>query len=384
MAVRVLHIVGTMDPGGVETWLLHVLGSINRERYQFHFCTLGAEAGLYARRIEELGGEILRCPADVNVWELRRRFDQILRTGRYDIVHSHVSLFSGTILRWAKAAGVPMRIAHSHTNQDDKASTPSRVIYRRLMKRWIKRYATHGLAISQPSAAYLFGENWQRDPRFQVLHYGINLQAFREAVSREEVRRELGIPVDVRVVGHVGNFVRVKNHAFLLEIAAEVLKRRPEVHFVFIGDGPLRPRIEEQARAANILNNVHLIGRRTDVARLLRGALDIFVFPSIYEGFGLSLLEAQAAGLKCLVSSTVPDEVAMLPGLVEFLSLSAGAEMWAAKLLRMLETGGAQESTIFDTGAQSSFSIQESALKLADVYVGFRPFSAAVHAEQYV
>ena len=156
--IRVLHALGSMNPGGVENWLLQVLRHIDRRRFEFGFCTFGPEPGLLAPEAEGFGGKILRCPRDTNLWTFPRRFRRILRVGRYDIVHSHVTLFSGAILRWANAEGVPVRIAHSHTSNDDRPASHIRRYYQKLMKRWIDRYATHGLAASRPSAAQLFGE----------------------------------------------------------------------------------------------------------------------------------------------------------------------------------------------------------------------------------
>jgi glycosyltransferase involved in cell wall biosynthesis len=365
--IRVLHTLGSLNPGGIETWLLHVLRHIDRDRFQFDFCVFGSESGLYEREVEELGARILRCPK-ANIWTFRRHFARILQEGRYDIVQCHATLFSGAILRWADSGGVPTRIAHSHTSQDGKPSTPARILYRALMKRWIQRYATHGLAASQPAAAYLFGDNWRKDPRFQVLYYGIDLPAFCGPVSREEVRRELGIPIDARVVGHVGNFVPAKNHRFLLQIATEVLKKRPEVCFLLVGDGPLKPVIEAQASASGIRSRVHFTGRRTDVPRLLRGAIDAFILPSIWEGLPVALLEAQAAGLPCIASQTITNESSILPERLRYLPLSIGPKQWAATTIEVLDCGRNQNDSALMAMGQSDFSIQRSKFLLSKLY----------------
>ena len=238
--VRVLHIIGAMDYGGIETWLMHVLRHINRTKFQFDFCYTKPEPGAYALEIEALGGRMVACLLKKsNPLSFARRFRSVLREGRYDVVHSHVHHFSGFVVRLAHQEQVPVRIAHCHNTSDGKGSGPSRILYHALMKHWIRKYATHGLAASQDAARALFGPNWQSDPRFRVLHCGIDLEPFRQEVSREPVRQELGIPLDAPVVGHVGRFVPQKNHTFLLEIAAEVVKLRTEVRFLLVGDGPL-------------------------------------------------------------------------------------------------------------------------------------------------
>jgi glycosyltransferase involved in cell wall biosynthesis len=366
--IRILHTPGTMNAGGAETWLMHVLRNIDRSQFQMDFCVFGPEPGLYATELERFGSRVWRCDMSGNLWSFGRRFQHILREGKYDVVHSHVHSFSGTVLRWAKAQNIPIRIAHSHTTHDGRSDVLMRRYYRRLMKSWIGRYATHGLAASRGSASALFGENWERDDRFCILHCAIDLHPFQEPVNRETVRRQLGLPTDVPVVGHVGRFSQEKNHLFLLEIAVEVLKRRPEVHFLLVGDGPLRPVIESRVRSIGLSGNVHFAGIRTDVARLMRGAMDAFIFPSLWEGLPLALIEAQAAGLRCIVSDVCTTEVSILPDQFTQVSLSKSSDLWAANVIKALErgkTGGELPEQII---AQTDFSIQQCVRTLANLY----------------
>jgi glycosyltransferase involved in cell wall biosynthesis len=367
--LRILHALGTMDPGGVETWLLNVLRYIDRDRFQLDFCTFGSGPGLYSAEVERLGGRMLRCVKSANLWSFGHRFRRILREGKYDVVHSHVHLFSGAVLRWAKAEGVPIRIAHSHTTHDGRPDSWARGSYRKLMRSWIDRHVTHGLAASRPSAAALFGEKWQEDGRFRVLHSGIDLNPFQEPVVRDEIRRELGIPLDAVVVGHVGRFVPPKNHHFLLQIANELLKSRPEIRFLLVGDGPLRPEIEAQAKALDLLGKVHFIGTRTDVPRIMRGAMDVFVFPSVWEGLPLTLIEAQAAGLLCLFSEAITEEGNLLHEQSIQLSLSMTPQEWAAKTIEALGRARVAGSLALETVTQSDFCVQHSISRLTALYV---------------
>jgi glycosyltransferase involved in cell wall biosynthesis len=368
LVVRVLHGLGTMNPGGVETWLMHVLRNIDRERFQLDICTFGNQPGMYAPDVEKLGGRILRCPKDANLVSFSRRFRQILRDGKYEVLHSHVHLFSGALLRWAESEGVPIRIVHSHTNRDDRPNTPLRAYYRRLMKSWIDRYATHGLAASRLAARQLLGSDWESDGRFRVLYYGIDLAPFQGPVSREEVRAELGIPLGAPVVGHVGRFVPAKNHRCLLEIAEEILKRRPDVHFLLVGDGPLRPEIEAKASTKGFAKRMHFAGSRTDVPRLMRGGMDVFVFPSLWEGLPIAVIEAQAAGLHCVVSSNVPDEITVSKESVDFLALSGDASCWATQVIRWLDAPRPSAAQMIDIISQSQFAIRQSVQKLTCIY----------------
>lgn len=380
--IRVLHVLGSMDPGGLETWLLQVLKDIDRDRFQLHFCTCGPQPGLWANEVARLGGFIVPCAKGRNLWSFSLRFRKILREGKYDVVHSHVHCFSGALLRWAKMEGVPIRIAHSHNAHDGRRDSQARRWYRKLMKSWINRYATDGLAPSEP-AAQLFGDNWTVDARFQILRFGLDLRPFREPIDRCQIRAELGIPRAAPVIGHVGRFDRSKNHRFLLEIADLVLKSRPDIHFMFVGDGQLRPEIEAHARAIGLSSNMHFTGIRTDVPRLMRGGMDLFLFPSLNEGFGFSLLEAQAAGLHCLVSDTVPRDEVCLPDSAEFLPLSAGSHHWAARVITKLDLACSKSAPILSDQFHDKFSMQSSLRQLMNIYASVPYLNRSTALEQH-
>lgn len=336
--VRILHVLGGMDRAGAETWLMHILRSIDRTRYQMDFLVHNPGIHDYDEEIRALGSAIILCPHTRNPLRYARDFGKILREhGPYDVVHSHVHHYSGLVLRLATRAGVPTRIAHSHL--DDAASTaqasPQRRAYLALMRRWLAQHATDGLAASEQAAVDLFGPAWADDPRFRVLPCGVDLDPFARPVCSRDVRAALGIPADAFVVGHVGRFTDQKNHAFLLAIAAEVARRDVAVRFLLIGAGELRPVIEERAGALGLGGKIIFAGSRADVPQLLLGGMDAFVFPSRYEGLGLAVVEAQAAGLRCVVADGVPGEADAVPSLVRRLSLGQTAGEWAGALLGM-------------------------------------------------
>jgi glycosyltransferase involved in cell wall biosynthesis len=367
--IKVLQFLGSMGYGGVETWLMHVWRHIDRTKFQFDFCYTKPQPGAYAPEIESLGGRMVACRLDQrNPFGFARRFRALLRKGQYSVVHSHVHHFSGFVIRLAHRAGVPMRIAHSHSTSDGKGSGPSRILYHALMKHWIRKHATHGLAASGDAAVSLFGLNWQSDSRFRVVHCGIDLERFRQDVCRQAVRQELGIPLNALVVGHVGSFRPPKNHAFLLQIAAEVLKMRPDVRFLLVGDGPLRPQIEARARDLGIEKNVIFAGVRSDVPRLMLGAMDVFLFPSLWEGLGIVLVEAQAAGLRCVSSDVVPGQASVVPDAFNRFSLSANASTWATRVLQTVECGALPKEMALEVVAGSHFNIAKSCQSLAELY----------------
>jgi glycosyltransferase involved in cell wall biosynthesis len=344
MTMRILHVVGGMNRGGVETWLMHILRNIDRQKFRMDFLVHTTQPCAYDDEIRALGAKVIPCLHPSRPLTFARNFTRALyEYGPYDVVHSHVHHYSGYVLRLARRAGIPIRIAHSHNNT---SSLPVRAkFFRRgylaLTKRWISRHATDGLACSQLAATDLFGPRWKIDARWQILYYGIDLTPFRIGSDSAVVRAELGIPLDAFVVGHVGRFVEQKNHTFLMDIAAEIAKREPKVCFLLVGDGPLRGEMEAKAHSLGIDRNITFVGVRADVPRLMLGAMDVFLFPSLFEGLPLVLLEAQAAGLPCVISDTVPQEAEIVKPFVRRLSLSRPASSWAEALLSVPDTASA-------------------------------------------
>jgi len=371
--IRILHVVGSMVRGGIETWLMHVLRHIDRDRFLMDFLVLTTKPGDYDEEIRALGSQIILCPLHRwNPWSYAVNFQRILREyGPYHIVHSHPHHFSGYVLRWAQQAGVPVRIAHSHN--DSSLLQTQAGLYRRLYftvtKHWIDRYATLGLGCSRPAVAALFGANWESDPRWQLLYYGIDLTSFRDAIEKVAVRAELGIPEDAFVIGHVGRFAQQKNHLFLLKIVAEVAKREPKTYLLLIGDGVLRKRLEQEVAQLGLADRAIFAGVRSDVSRLMRGAMDVFLFPSFYEGLPLVSLEAQAAGLPCLFSDVITEEVDAIKPLVQRLSLWQPASVWAdAVLARFRDASVIKQSEAMRVIEQSPFNIEKGIETLAKLY----------------
>jgi glycosyltransferase involved in cell wall biosynthesis len=330
--IKILQVVGNLNRGGTETWLMNVLRHLDRDRFRLDFLVHAPSAGAYDDEVRRLGAGIVTCLHPSRPHRYAPNFlRQVRMHGPYDLVHSHVHHYSGFVLRLARRAGIGGRIAHSHsdTSRLQREAAPSRQLYYALARRAIRRNATLGLAASRAAAAALFGPQWEASGYCEVLHCGIDLAPFQAAVDRAAIRAELGVPGDAFVIGHVGRFVAVKNHEFLVEIASALGAADPGLHVVLIGDGPLKDAIAQRVAASPIAGRVHFAGARPDVARLL-AALDVFVFPSHYEGLPLSLLEAQAAGLPCIISDAISPEADAIPRLIRRLPVSRPAADWAA------------------------------------------------------
>ncbi|MBW4687802.1 MAG: glycosyltransferase family 1 protein [Komarekiella atlantica HA4396-MV6] len=333
---RILHVVGCMDRGGIETWLMHVLRNCDRQRFQMDFLVETTKQSAYDDEILACGSKIIPCLHPSKPLQYAHNFKQLYcEHGPYDIIHSHIHNYSGYVLRLAKQVGIPIRIAHSHndTSAIDAKARLSRRLYLGLTNHWIKQYATTGLACSSAAAAALYGSEWKEDSRWQLLYYGIDLSAFDFENDPIVRRSQFNIPRDALVIGHVGRFDPQKNHDFLIDIAAEVIKREPKAYFVLIGDGPLRSNAEKKVQQLGLSQQIIFAGLRSDVPQLMKTLMDVFLLPSLHEGLPLVLLEAQSAGLPCIFSDTVTEEANIANTLMQRVSLSQPADQWAEIIL---------------------------------------------------
>lgn len=377
MTIRILHVVGGMNRGGIETWLMHVLRHIDRDRFQMDFLVETTDVCAYDDEVYALGSRIIPCLVPSNPIRYAHNFKKIVKEyGPYDIIHSHIHHFSGYVLRLAKQANIPIRIAHSHNDTSAVENTAGflRRLYIALMKSWISRYATDGLGCSRKASADLFGSDWERDSRWRVLYFGIDLKKFHQPIDRLAVRTELGIPSDAIVIGHVGRFDSQKNHGFLINIFAEIVKLEPKAHLLLVGDGSLRSQIEQQVNQMGLGDRVIFAGVQNNVARLMVGAMDTFLFPSLYEGLGLVLIEAQASGLPCIISDIVPEEADVIKPLMQRHSLAQSASEWANSLLAQKSNKSIMSRSEALTSIKNSpFSIENSLNNLQNIYqVQFR------------
>jgi glycosyltransferase involved in cell wall biosynthesis len=367
---RVLHVLGRLDFGGVEAWLAGVAGSVDRRKVELDFLVHDPRPGALDGEVRAHGCRILPCPI-AEPLAYPGRFRRILREqGPYDVVHSHVHHFSGVVLALARAAGVPIRIAHSHsdTRGGDAAAGRRRRAYLGVAGWLLRRNATVEVAASKTAAQALFGAGWESDPRVRVVHCGIDLARYAGAPPRAEVRRELGIPPDAVVLGHVGRLSPPKNHAFLVKVMAAAARGEPRARLLAVGGGPLEGALRRAVAAYGLQDRVVLPGARTDVPRLL-AAMDAFVFPSLWEGMPLSLVEAQAAGLPCLVSTAVTDEATVVGELVTRRDLAVGAEPWAATALHLARSPRPVEpAAALARVRESDFDVGVSARALEGLY----------------
>lgn len=357
--IRVLHVVTYMGRGGLETMIMNYYRHIDRSKIQFDFLVHRYDRADYDDEIEALGGTIYRLPRLVP-WSSsynRALNDFFEKHPEYQIVHVHQDCLSSVILRVAKRHSVPIRIAHSHnSNQDKNLKYPVKLYYRRQ----IPTYATHLFACGRDAGTWMF-----RGAPFQILNNAIDANKYQYNPAQAKIiRKELGLPTDSFVIGHVGRFAPQKNHDFLVDIFAEVQEKRADARLLLVGDGPLRTEIEIKVRSLGLSEKVIFTGIRSDIPALLQ-AIDVFVFPSLYEGLPVTMIEAQAAGLPCFISDKVPLDC-QKTDLVKQISLRTSSEQWAEQIL--LVQSSARKDTYSEIVA-ANFDIVENAKWLENFYL---------------
>jgi glycosyltransferase involved in cell wall biosynthesis len=328
------------------------------------------DVGAYDEEVLSLGARIIPCLGHTNPMRYARNFHRILRRyGPYDCVHSHVHLFSGYVAAIAAVNRIPLRLVQSHfdsTSVEQKYNVVRRS-YASMMRRFIFSAANSRIAVSRAAGDSLFGNAAVSVCAWSYLPLGIDLEPYKNPLSRNEIRAEFGLADDSVAIFHVGRFDEPKNHKFLIEIAASLCAIEPRVQFFFVGDGPLRPGIQDQVRSYNLDGCVHFLGVRKDVPRVLRGAADLFLFPSLYEGLGLVHMEAQLAGLLSIVSDVVPIEADVLPTQVMRLPLEKPAAAWAQDIAGVIRSGLKRWPADWNT-VETTVSIEASAKHLSNLY----------------
>lgn len=357
--IRVLHVVTYMGRGGLETMIMNYYRHMDRSKVQFDFLVHRDFRADYDDEIEALGGKIHRLPRLVP-WgkEYLRALDAFFDAHpEYRIVHVHQDCLSAVALKAAKKHGVPVRIAHSHNSSQDKNF---KYLIKLIYKKQIPRYATQLFACGKDAGDWMFG-----GAEYTIVNNAIDATKYTyDAERAAAVRERLGIPQEALVLGHVGRFSEVKNHTFLIDVFDQIYKERRDAYLLLVGDGDLCADVEEKVRSLGLGERVVFAGVRKDVPELLQ-AMDVFVFPSLYEGLPVSLVEAQAAGLPCLISDVIPD-ACVLTELIQKVSLQEKAEVWAEKVL----TAAKQERrSRYQEIADMGFDIVQNAAWLQNYYL---------------
>ncbi len=342
--IKVLQVFTMMDRGGSESMIMNYYRKIDREKIQFDFLVHRKEKCDFDDEIENLGGKIYKLSPINPIFpgkyyeELRAFFKTHTE---YTIVHSHLNTFSCFPIKIAKEFNIPIRIVHAHIaieeikfsdiilSKENFIDTVKKLIKFRL-KNKNRKNATHYFSCGDKAGQWLFGKNTE----FLTMNNAIDTEKFVfDPIIRKEYRKKMGVE-DQFVIGHVGRLDTQKNHLFLIQVFASILEKHPNAKLMLVGEGPLRDKITAEVKRLGVEDNVMVLGVRSDIPELLQ-AFDSFVFPSFYEGLPVTLIEAQAAGLKIFASNTITNEVSLTND-IEFLSITETPDFWANKIVKMI------------------------------------------------
>lgn len=335
--LRVLVTISAPAMGGIENQLLSFLQRYDRGRFIVDVACGVSTKGFLRDKYLATGTRLILCRWSRFVLPYVWRLLRLLQREGYDVIHTHSAEVSGAAMLAARLAGVPVRIAsYDHTK------TPWRNpgVLNRLavgILQWITRRCGTKIFGDAEVCLDVYHPDWRKHPeQFKICYDGIDIEQFcgREVCS--EVRSELDLPTDSLVVGHVGRFSRVKNHSTFVDMAEHVSRQFKNLYFLLVGDGELQPQIEMEVTKRGLSNRFVFAGNRDDVPRML-AAMDVFVMPSLDEGFGLAVAEAQLCGLPVVASNIPGIREALCPAMREFCCHPLDSAGIAEKVIMLLE-----------------------------------------------
>ena len=363
-AIRVLNLFTIMDRGGAETMCMNLYRNIDRSKVQFDFLVYYSKKGAYDDEIEALGGHVYRIPHLKNLPAHIRGARRFFREHReYAIVHDHMSSNGAFVCREAKRAGVKAIIYHSHFEPVPIMGTPPKVFFRRIINRMFFQIAMRNCNLCfacGPKAAKVFDS--ELDVR--ILNNAINIQKYTfDPEVRKQVRQELHCE-DSLVIGNVARMDRIKNQQFLINVFKQILEIRPDSMLLLVGEGVLHVELKKHVDDLGIADKVKFLGVRNDVERLLQ-AMDVFVFPSIKEGLPVACIEAQAAGLPCIISDSFDPATAVTDRCMA-LSLDDPMERWGQCIL---DAGKLERVDMTQVIRAAGYDIKETSRQMQQFYI---------------
>lgn len=362
--IKILHVVGAMNRGGTETLLMNIYRNIDREQIQFDFISYSQEEAHYDQEIGKMNGRVIKLTKTNSIKQI---YGAIKEYGPYDAVHAHTLFHCGIASIAALLAGVKIRVSHAHTTLD-KSDNYLRKLYITCMVLVINIFSTNLLACSRGAGLYLFGEKGLVNPKYAYFPNAIDYSQFLTVpqidVKKLKVEEGLG---NCLVIGHIGTFKEAKNHTFILEVMKRLTKKEPTIKLLLVGDGDLRQQIEEESKKEKHFENIKFMGIRNDIATLFY-CMDVFIFPSFYEGLGLVLLEAQASGVPCVVSEAIQPEADLGLGLVTKLSLTDGPGIWADNIIGVASKREENTHKIIASFEDNGYSISKGISTLMQIY----------------
>ncbi|MGO4897232.1 glycosyltransferase family 1 protein [Clostridium perfringens] len=368
MKKKVLHITGAMNVGGTETMLVNLYRKIN-DRVTFDFISYSDVEAYYDKEIEHLGGKIIRLkpPKEIGFVSSINNLKKVIKeNGPYDVVHTHMLFNSSIGMISAYLAGIKIRVSHAHTTQDYSKGI-FRKFYIKFMRILIRMFSTNFLACSEKAGKYLFGNDISGKSNYEILPNYIDYNKFLKIKDKNYLKKELNINKDFSLICHIGRFIDLKNHDFLIDVFKDMLNINNKLKLILVGTGDNEEFIKNKVRKLNIEDSVYFLGIRNDIPNIL-SSVDLFVLPSIVEGLGLVLLEAQASSIHCLVSEAIQPEVDLGINLLYKLNLDNGSVAWAEKAIKILKSNKKNDLDVMTAFKERGYDLTSILNKLSKIY----------------
>ena len=368
--LRILQITECLSAAGIESFIMNNYRKMNLSKVQFDFLVLRNEREFYDDEINKMGGKkycICRKDKNTLIRILKESIDlyHFLKKNPYSIVHIHYTTpLRAPYLYAAKKAGVKVRIYHSHSAEVSGKNKIKVLIYN-FMKKKIKKWATHWLACSKAAALWMFPQELCDNNQVKIIYNGIDINQYKFNIKyRKEIREQLKLN-DQFVLVHTGRFLEQKNQTFIIDIFNEIKKNDKTAILLLLGEGELKPQIEQKVKNMNLNNSVMFLGVRNDVYKIL-SASDCYIMPSLYEGLPVAAVEAQCSSLPCILSENITDEIKLIDKVI-FLSLNDSYEKWANAIMQFKNNNTRKdESHIIRKNGYDSYEV---ASKLQDFYL---------------
>lgn len=332
--MRILQIGMTDNLGGIETFLINYYRNIDKTKIQFDFVNIYDKKLYFQDEIENMGGKVYKLTSYYkNPIKYIKELKKLINQNKYEIVHCNMNSAAMIFpLIAGKFSNAKIVIAHSHNSSSDKGFFKS--FLHNINKRFIPIFANVFFACSNDAGKWFFSKRILKSDKYEVIYNAIDAKKFEyNQKNREKKQKELGLDKNTIIIGHVGRFEKQKNHEFLIELFNEMYKERKNIKLLLIGEGTLKQTLKEKVLNMHLENNVIFLGRRDDIEDLYQ-IMDVFVFPSLYEGLGTVLIEAQYSGLPCVVSNNIPKE-AQITRRFEYLELKKINE-WKNTIFRFI------------------------------------------------
>lgn len=362
--IIIAQIMGKWLGGGVESVVMNYYREIDKTKFQFDFICDADSTNIPYQEIKRLGGRVFLIPPYQKIFAYLKALKQLFSQQKYTIVHSHINTLSLFPLSAAKSAGIKVRIAHSHSTSNPKEWQKN--LLKNCLRPFSKIFATHYFACGELAGSYLFGKKTFNQGKVTVIHNAINLADFTyQPHLRKSKRQILKISPQTTVIGHIGRFEKQKNHSFLIDVFAAYHRQNPNSVLLLAGQGPLKDLILNKVHALQLENHVKFLGQVTDINQYY-SVFDLFILPSLYEGLPVVGIEAQAAGLPCLLADNITREV-ILPTMHPVFQKDFNPTEWANTITKLLNAKTPRKSP----PTTHQFNSKQSIKQLTSLYLSF-------------